>query len=140
MCKKHGVARYNGPGNYFDEARAIAIDSAGNVYVTGESVRAYYDYATVKYDSFGQEHWVARYNGPQNSSDEADAIAIDGAGNVYVTGESVRSSSNLTVEVARNFGSQGIVRLSRPTPTPRPRPTPPPHPTPQGTDFDYMFS
>ena len=87
-----------------------------------------------------QEAWVARYNGPGNYFDEARAIAIDSAGNVYVTGESVRSSSNLTVEVARNFGSQGIVRLSRPTPTPRPRPTPPPHPTPQGTDFDYMFS
>src|SRR5262249_24465746 len=126
------VARYNGPQNSADEADAIAIDSADNVYVTGKSIGSGtdYDYATVKYDSFGQEQWVARYNGPGNGFDEAVAIAVDGAGNVYVTGKSVRSSGNLTVEVTRNFGSQGIVLLSRPTPTPRPRLTPRPRPTP----------
>jgi hypothetical protein len=84
------VARYDGPASSYDIALAIALDGAGNVYVTGGSrgVGTDYDYATVKYDADGNELWVARYNGPGNSSDQASAIALDASGNVYVTGES----------------------------------------------------
>lgn len=84
------VARYNGPGNAYDAASAIAIDNAGNIYVTGPScgLGPWEDYATVKYDSLGVEQWVARYNGPFNYADIALAIALDTAGNVYVTGQS----------------------------------------------------
>ncbi len=84
------VASYNGPGNAFDFAFAVAVDSSGNVYVTGESsgLDSAYDYATIKYNSMGQEQWVARYNGPANYDDVAEAIALDGSANVYVTGYS----------------------------------------------------
>jgi hypothetical protein len=84
------VARYNGPGNHIDRATAIATDKAGNVYVTGYSrgIGTYGDYATIKYDKDGNEVWVARYDGPGESRDDVSAIAIDIAGNVYVTGES----------------------------------------------------
>ncbi len=90
------VARYNGTGNWDDFANAISVDKSGNVYITGysEGLGTDDDYVTVKYNSSGVEEWVARYNGPGNKDDEASAIAIDGFGNVYVTGYSYDSDAN----------------------------------------------
>jgi uncharacterized delta-60 repeat protein len=90
--------RYNGPGNSYDYALAIAVDGSGNIYVTGRSVQTssypyYYDYATIKYYSNGDTAWVRRYNGPENYDDWAWAITVDGSGNIYVTGESAQNSS-----------------------------------------------
>jgi hypothetical protein len=91
------VARYNGPGNNYDEARAIGIDNSGNVYVGGYSwgsgTRT--DYTTIKYNSTGNEEWVARYNGPVNGDDQLSAMAVDASGNVYVTGASSLANSRL---------------------------------------------
>ncbi len=100
------VKRYNGPGNSGDYAASIAVDGSGNVYVTGRSEGSGTsdDYATIKYNSNGVEQWVQRYNGPRNFYDYAYAIAIDGSGNVYVTGMSVGSiwSSYATIKYQQN--------------------------------------
>jgi len=113
------VARYNGPGNSYDEAQAIAIDGSGNVYVTGysEGSGTDYDYATIKYNSNGEEQWVARYNGPGNFCDYAEALAIDGSGNVYVTGESYGSGTDYdyaTVKYNSNGEEQWVARYNGP--------------------------
>jgi hypothetical protein len=49
------IGHYNGPGDDFDEALALAVDNNGNVVVTGHSVGAGadQDYATIKYDQEG---------------------------------------------------------------------------------------
>jgi len=107
------VARYNGPGNYFDIAYALAVDSSGNVYVTGYSQNSgtspyNADYTTIKYNSLGVEQWVVRYSGPGNGTDEGKAISIDDSGNVYVTGYSEGSGtdSDYTTLKYNNSGVQ----------------------------------
>ncbi len=80
------TARYNGPVSEPDRATAIAVDKAGNSYVTGYSQGVGLDIATVKYNTNGTQQWVARYDGPAHSSDIAYAVALDNAGNVYVAG------------------------------------------------------
>ena len=85
---------FNGAGNKNDRAYAIAIDGVGNVYVTGESdstisiLEKNYDYVTIKYSATGVQQWAKTFNGQANTDDVAFAIALDGSGNVFVSGQS----------------------------------------------------
>jgi hypothetical protein len=90
------VRRYDGPESNHDYATAIAIDNLGNVYVTGQSYTSStgWDYATVKYDSSGNQMWVKRYNGPAGINDVAVSIAVNNFGNVYVSGYSEGAGTN----------------------------------------------
>ena len=58
------VASFNGTGNGYDEGRAVAFDASGNVFAAGYTDKgsANYDYVLIKYDSQGNEQWVATYN------------------------------------------------------------------------------
>ena len=89
---------YNGAGNDADVARAMALDETGYIYVAGytDSGATSTDYLTIKYDcSDGSQMWARTYdNAVVSQSDEAYAIAIDGSGNVYVTGASDGDSTS----------------------------------------------
>jgi hypothetical protein len=79
--------RYNGPAGGFDEAVAMAVDSSGNVIVTGTSygVGGTRQWATLKYSNAGAQQWVRRYGDPGGSEAWAASVAVD-SNNVYVTG------------------------------------------------------
>ena len=86
--------RYHGPSNRDDWAGAAAVDSSGNVFVTGSSIgnSGDSDYATIKYSNDGGPLWTNRYNGPANTNDGAIAMAVDGSGSALVTGVSTGNS------------------------------------------------
>jgi uncharacterized delta-60 repeat protein len=87
------LANYDGANTINDFCTAMTIDASGNVYVTGSS--AMYigqlidsNYATIKYNTSGQQQWVALYNGPNNSIDVSRSVSVDNDGNTYITGTS----------------------------------------------------
>ncbi len=89
-------SRYNGLGNDDDLASAIAVDGLGNVFVTGYSVGliSSEDFLTIKYNSAGTELWIDTYDNPEmNDIDIANAMILDGSGNIYVTGYSIGTGS-----------------------------------------------
>jgi len=105
------VNRYAYPDILSDEiANAIAIDDSGNVYVTGYIYPSgsWSDYLTIKYNPAGDTLWTARYNSPTDAPDEAIAVAVDGLGNVYVTGNSIGTYSKDYTTVKYNSTGQTI--------------------------------
>jgi hypothetical protein len=89
---------YNGPGDFDDVPKGLAVDSNGDVAVTALSWNARnVDFYTAKYRSLdGAVLWEKRLNGPENSDDVPESIALDADGNVFVTGQTPDSSARGT--------------------------------------------
>ncbi|MBD3162781.1 MAG: hypothetical protein GF346_10370, partial [Candidatus Eisenbacteria bacterium] len=82
------VADYNGPESDEDRIQDAFLRD-GSFYVTGYTIVDYARaYITVKYGPEGAEQWSRTYEGftGSNEPDQAGAITVDEAGNVYVTG------------------------------------------------------
>ncbi len=81
-------------------ARAVVVDAAGDVVVTGASFNRYY---TVKYSgATGAQLWSASYVG--GGFHQAFAVAVDSAGDVLVTGTSNQDFA--TVKYSGATGAQ----------------------------------
>jgi len=114
--------RYDGRRNGDDKATAIAVDTAGNVYVTGMSEDSeskqsdiiHKDYYTIKYDADrGREVWGARYDNSINGHDEATAIAVDSSEHVYVTGRSQGNGSGFDYFTIKYDSSGNVIWSAR---------------------------
>ncbi len=113
------IQRYDGPGHSWDQGLALAVDASGNVYVTGTtySDATFFDFVTIKYDASGNEEWVAYYDGPGSGDDSAIDTAVDGAGNVYVTGYSGGSGTfydYATIKYDNSGHEQWVARYNGP--------------------------
>ena len=103
--------RFSGPIRWGDYARNIILDNKGFLYVVGASSHVYnyfdYDYATVKYDTSGNQIWNSRYNGSADSRDIVNSVGFDQAGNVFVTGYTKETNSDFDITTIK-YDSSGI--------------------------------
>ena len=99
-------ARFEHPANFIDQAVDLELDAVGNTYVTGTSFNgSNYDWVTVKYDPNGVELWQSSYGG--SGLDEAEALAMDGNGDIYVVGSRYISGTDWDIAVVKYDGSTG---------------------------------
>lgn len=79
----------DGMGND-DFANRLCLDDSSNVYVTGALYREAtdHDIATVKYNSAGEQQWIAVQDGTAHGWDEGYDVLPGRAGEIYVLGRS----------------------------------------------------
>ncbi len=106
------IAKYDASGNYIyakamagglgngDRGNSIALDNSGNIYITGSfdgtvdfdpgmgvanlQTKGFQDIFIAKYDASGNYVYAISIGSPDD--DYGNGIAVDGSGNVYVTG------------------------------------------------------
>ncbi len=103
-------ATYDDPNHLTDCCFAMALDASGNVYLGGYgnyTSASYPDYIAVKFNSSGALLWAAYYNGPQAIYDYGRDIAVDGSGNVYMTGYSHYYNTSYYAWVTVKWNSSG---------------------------------
>jgi len=74
-----------------DRATAIAINTSGEIYVSGQSdfdpsANFNYNITTVKYSAAGTQLWASNYANNVGLDDIATKMVADNAGNVFITG------------------------------------------------------
>ncbi len=93
------ATQYDGPAHEDDIAQALAVSPDGSrVFVTGASSgrSTLFDYATIAYEAAtGATQWVRRHNGPDDSYDMPEALAVSPDGSrVFVSGANIGPGGN----------------------------------------------
>src|SRR3984957_19323585 len=86
------VTHYNnGITNGTNQAVKMALDMAGNIYVTGvsQNTNTNLGYVTIKYAPNGNQLWANRYDSTNYPFATPTALALDGNANVIVTGNTL---------------------------------------------------
>ncbi|HTL83205.1 MAG TPA: SBBP repeat-containing protein [Bacteroidia bacterium] len=103
------VYDYNGTGDHSDVVNAMTVDANGNSYMCGYTYSASNkrNMSVSKISPAGSILWTNSFDGTLHSNDEATAIAVDGSGNVYITGfikDTIQGYNYCTIK----YNSSGI--------------------------------
>ena len=95
-----------------DVGAGIAVDSSGNVYVTGYTVSAgAYDILIAKYNTSGVIQWQRTLGGA--GTDAGTGIAVDSSGNVYVTGYTGSQGAGGNDILIAKYNTSGVIQWQR---------------------------
>jgi uncharacterized delta-60 repeat protein len=98
------TATINGTGDNSDNAREIAVDNAGNIFVCGYSVGKETDrnMFLMKLSTSGDTLWTRSVSGTLFGSDEeANAMVIDNNGNVIMSGYTKNSGTGSDITILK---------------------------------------
>jgi hypothetical protein len=88
--------------------QAFAVDSDGNAYLMPFDFDAK-AFVTIKYDVNGNPAWTNTFNSSPTSTENPSDIAVDAAGNVFVTGSSFDSSVGALRFLTIQYASDGSI-------------------------------
>jgi uncharacterized delta-60 repeat protein len=113
------VYRYNGPGDYDDEAYSLVYGADGYIYSVGYSSDSPIDkdFTVISLMPTCSQRWVYRYNGPDNGDDEAKSIVYGLDGNIYAAGYSRGSGTSwdfTVVSLASTGNERWVYRYNNP--------------------------
>lgn len=114
-------------GSRCDIANGVAVDQAGNAYVTGNTASPDFPLAnpfqSAVGDAFGGDAFVTKFNSTGsltystylggNSSDAGFSVALDASGNAYVTGVTTSTNFPVVNPIQANGGSGGDVFVTK---------------------------
>lgn len=108
-------------GGRHDYPVSVALDSQGNIVVTGyrQGARGQvtdldnFDFYTVKFNSSGQKQWEDSYNPYATGDARAQALATDPAGDIYVAGYVTNDAGNRDYYTIKYYGIDGTRAWTR---------------------------
>lgn len=99
------LRRYNGDPHEYDEIYDLNINALSDVFVTGSSFllsETTYNWATIKYNSNGDEQWIRTYGNPGWYYYEAPRVMkIDGNSNIFIAGNIVETETSGDIAVIK---------------------------------------
>jgi uncharacterized delta-60 repeat protein len=117
----HYIAKYNSSGT-LQWQRALgsganeynygaAVDSSGNIYLTGRTINNAEDVTIFKYDTSGALQWQRRLSGGGN--DQGRAIAVDSSGNSYIAGFTDSQGAGDQDLLLTKYDTSGTIQFQR---------------------------